>query len=106
MMSVADLVAIGVETLRIDCEYSMEKEFTELIRMNSKLSIRLIHCMIMYVVLWLEALKYILWMDDHILIMTYESLAMGYLKNDILDTKMIVWSRWDHQPSVFEEIDS
>ena len=21
-------------------------------------------------------------------------------------TKMIVWSRWDHQPSVFEEIDS
>ena len=51
MMSVADLVAIGVETPRIDCEYSMEKEFTELIRMNPKLSIRLIHCMIMYVVL-------------------------------------------------------
>ena len=34
MMSMADLVAIGVETLRIDSGCSLEKEFTELIRMN------------------------------------------------------------------------
>ena len=34
MMSMADLVAIGVETLRIDSECSLETEFTELIRMN------------------------------------------------------------------------
>ena len=34
MMSMADLVAIGVETLRIDYEFSLEIEFTELIRMN------------------------------------------------------------------------
>ena len=34
MMSMADLVAIGVETPRIDSGYSSEKEFTELIRMN------------------------------------------------------------------------
>ena len=34
MMSMADLVAIGVETLRIDSECSLEKEFIELIRMN------------------------------------------------------------------------
>ena len=34
MMSMADLVAIGLETLRIDSRCSLEKEFTELIRMN------------------------------------------------------------------------
>ena len=34
MMSMTDPIAINVETLRIDSEYSLEKEFTELIRMN------------------------------------------------------------------------
>ena len=34
MMSMADLVAIGVETPRIDRGCSLEKEFTELIRVN------------------------------------------------------------------------
>ena len=34
MMSMADPVTIGVETLRIDSGCSLEKEFTELIRMN------------------------------------------------------------------------
>ena len=34
LMSMADPVAIGVETLRIDSGNSLEKEFTELIRMN------------------------------------------------------------------------
>ena len=34
MMSMADPVAIGVETPRIDSGCSLEKEFTELIRMN------------------------------------------------------------------------
>ena len=34
MMSMVDLVVIGVETLRIDSEYSSEKEFAELIHMN------------------------------------------------------------------------
>ena len=33
-MSMADLVAIGVETLRIDSWCSLEKEFSELICMN------------------------------------------------------------------------
>ena len=35
MMSIADPVAIGVETLKIDSGCSLDKEFTELIRMNS-----------------------------------------------------------------------
>ena len=34
MMSMADPIAIGVETLMIDNVCSLEKEFTELIRMN------------------------------------------------------------------------
>ena len=34
LMSMLDLVAIGVETLRIDSGCSLEKEFIELIRMN------------------------------------------------------------------------
>ena len=34
MMSMADPIAIGVETIRIDSECSLEKEFTELIHMN------------------------------------------------------------------------
>ena len=34
MMSMADPIAIGVEALRIDSGCSLEKEFTELIRMN------------------------------------------------------------------------
>ena len=34
MMSMADPITIDVETLRIDSGRSLEKEFTELIRMN------------------------------------------------------------------------
>ena len=34
MMSMADPLAIGVETLRIDSGCTLEKEFTELIRIN------------------------------------------------------------------------
>ena len=34
MMSMADPIAIGVEILRIDSGWYLEKEFTELIRMN------------------------------------------------------------------------
>ena len=34
MMSMVDPIAIGVATLRIDSRCSLEKEFTELIRMN------------------------------------------------------------------------
>ena len=34
MMSMADLIIIGIETLKIDSGCSLEKEFTELILMN------------------------------------------------------------------------
>ena len=53
MMSTADPVAISVETPKIDTGCSLEKEFTELIRMNPwmvyvKLSIMLIHVTVVY----------------------------------------------------------
>ena len=98
MMSMVDLACIGVETRRIDNGCSLEKEFTELIHMN--------HWMVLYLIVnhdyschgcvcghltW-DA-KYILWMDDCVLIMNYESLDTRYLKRHILDT---TWStrRW------------
>ena len=39
MMSMVDLVAIGVEILKIDSGYSLKKEFTELICMNPSMVI-------------------------------------------------------------------
>ena len=39
MMSMMDPVVIGVETLRIDSGWSLEKEFTELIHMNILMAI-------------------------------------------------------------------
>ena len=61
-MSMTNLVAIDVETPRIDDEHSLEKEFIELIHMTplryyTKFFIRLIHVMIVYVVLLLETPK-------------------------------------------------
>ena len=45
MMSMANPVAISVETLKIDSGCSLEKEFTEL---RTKLSIKLIHVSVVY----------------------------------------------------------
>ena len=42
MMSMADAIAIGVETVKIDSGCSLEKEFTKLIRMNSSMVLYLI----------------------------------------------------------------
>ena len=84
MMSMADPIAIGVETLRIDSGYSFEKEFAELIRMNLWMVLYLTvnqvdpyHGCVCGPLTW--DTKDILWMDNRVLIMTYESLAMGYL---------------------------
>ena len=94
MMSMADLIAIDVETLRIDSGCSLEKNFTELIRMNPSMVLYLTvnhvdSCQgcICGPLTW--DTKDILWMDDRVLIIPYESLAMGYLKRHILDT---TWS--------------
>ena len=41
LMSMADPVAIGVETIKIDSRCSLEKEFTELISMNPRMVLSL-----------------------------------------------------------------
>ena len=96
MISMADPIAIGVETLRIDSGCSLEKEFTELIRMNPWMVLYLTvnqvdscHDCVCGPLTW--DTKDILWMDDRVLIMTYESLVTEYLKRHILDT---TWSSW------------
>ena len=93
-MSMADPIAIGVETLKMDSGYSLEKEFTELIRMNPWMVLYLTvnhvdsyHGCVRDPLTW--DTKDILWMDDRGLIMTYEFLVTGYLKRHILDT---TWS--------------
>ena len=97
-MSMSDPIAIGVETLRIDSGYSLEKEFTELIPINPWMVLYLTvnqvdsrHGCVCGPLTW--DTKDILWMDDRVLIITYESLATGYLNCHILDT---IWSlrRW------------
>ena len=94
MMSMTDPKAIGVETLRIDSRCSLEKEFTELIGINPWMVLYLTvnqvdscHICVCGPLTW--DTKDILWMNDRILIMTCESLAMRYLKCHILDT---TWS--------------
>ena len=91
MMSMADPVAIGVETPRIDSGCSLEKEFTKLIHMNPSMVL----CQIVNQVDSCHGCvrgpltsdtKDILWMDDRVLTMTYDSLAMGSPKRHTLDT--------------------
>ena len=78
MMSMADPIAIGVKTLRIDSGCYLKKEFTELIRMNPWMVLYLTvnqvdscHGCVYDPLTW--DIKDILWMDDRVLIMTYES---------------------------------
>ena len=98
MMSMANLIAIGVETLRIDSGWSLEKEFTELIRMNPWMVLYLTvnqvdsyHGCVCSPLTW--DTSDILWMDNRVLIMTYKFLVTGYLKRHILDTTWSLW-RW------------
>ena len=98
MMTMADHVAIVVETPRIDSGCSLEKEFTKLIWMNPWTVLCQIvnqvdscHGCVRGPLTW--DTKAILWMDDRVLTMTYRSLATGSLKSHRLD---MTWSphRW------------
>ena len=97
-VSIAGPIAISAETLKINSGCYLEKEFTKLIRMNPWIVLYLnvnqvdsCHSCVCGPLTW--DTKDILWMDDRVLIRTYESLAMGYLKRHILD---MTWSlrRW------------
>ena len=87
----ADHVTIGVETPRIDSGCSLEKDFTELIRMNPlmvfyQIANQVDSCHGCVHGLLTRNTKDILWMDDRVLTMTYESLVTGSLKRHRLDT--------------------
>ena len=96
MVSLIDHVGISVDALMINSGCSLKKELFELIRINPWIVL----CQIFYHVdschdclrdplTW--DTKDILWTDDHVLIMTYKSLALGFLKRHRLDT---TWSSW------------
>ena len=98
MISMVDHVVINVKTLRIDSGCFLVIEFIELIRMNPWMVLYPIvtqvdscHVCVHDPLTW--DTKAILWMDDCVLIITYESLATQYPKRHILDT---TWSprRW------------
>ena len=75
MMIMANPVDIGVETLKIDSGCSFDKEFIELIYMNPWTMLCLTvnqvdscHSCVCGPLNW--DTKYILWMDDHVLMLT------------------------------------
>ena len=80
-ITLSDLLAIGVETLRIDYECALEKEFTELILINSWMVLYLTvnqvyscHDCVHGPLTW--DTKDTLQIDDCVLIMNYESLGL------------------------------
>ena len=116
MMSMADPIAISVEIVRIDSGNSLEKEFTELIRMNPWMVIIPNYQSGLFMS-WLHMWSFNLRHQRHLVdgwlcfdynfwISSHRISKMSYIGYDMKSTKMIVWSRWDHPPSVFKEIDS
>ena len=92
MMSMADPIAIGVETLRIDSGCFGER--VHWIDRYESLNGNIPNCQSGWFMSWLCMWSFDLRHQRHrVLIMTYESLVTGYLKRHILDT---TWSprRW------------
>ena len=91
MMSMVDLMVIGVETLRINNGCSLQKEFTELTHMNPLIVLcQNINQVYLYHDCVRDPLtcetKDIIWMGDHVLTMTYKSLAIRFPKCHRLGT--------------------
>ena len=93
-MSMADPITISVEKLRIDSRCSLEKEFIEFIHMKPWMiiipTINMVdscHDFVCGPLTW--DTKYILCMNDRVLIMTYESLVTRYLKCHVLDVTKV-----------------
>ena len=116
MMSMTDIVAISVETLRIDIGCSLEKEFTELIRMSPWMMI-ISNCQsgwfMSWLCMWTFDLRYQRYLVDGWSCFDYDLRTpshviskMSFIGFNMKSTKMSVWSMWDHPPSVIEEIDS
>ena len=116
MMSMVDPVAIGLETLTIDSGCSLEKDFIELICMNPWMVI-IPNCQsglfMSWLCMWFFELRHQRQLVDGWLCFDYDLRIpnhmiskTSYVRYNMKSTKMIVLSRWDHSPSIFEEIDS
>ena len=115
MMSMADHVAIGVETLRIDRRCSLEKEITELMYRNPWMVIipnSQSSWFMSRLCMWSFDLRHQRHLVDRWSCLNYDLRIpshmiskMSYIRYDMKSMKMIVWSRWDHRHVVFEEID-
>ena len=101
MMSMNHLEATNVEISMIDSGSSLVKEFIELILMNPlivlNLTINKVYSCHDYVCgSWARDTKYILWMDDHVLIMTYKFLAKGsqniiyWIQHEVIEDDFVV----------------
>ena len=82
IMSMANLVGINVETPRMDSGCSLEKELIQLIHMNPSIVLcqtvnQVDSCHGCVLGPLTSDTKDILWTNDCVLTMTYESIAMG-----------------------------
>ena len=116
MMSMVNHVAIGVETLRIDSRHSLKKEFTELICLN-QWNVIIPNYQSSWLMSWLCTWSFDLRHQRHLMngwsyfdydlwICSHGISKILYTRYNLKSTNMIVWSRWGHLPSVFEEINS
>ena len=109
-MSMANPVAICIETLRIDSRYSLKKEFIELIHMNLIMVI-ITNCVMSWLCMWssnLRCQRHLVdgWscFDYELRIPSHKISKMSYIGYNMKSTKMFAWSRWDNPPAVSEEI--
>ena len=116
MMSMTHLVSNCVETLMIDSGYYLEKEFTELISVNTWMII-IPNCQPGWFISWLCMWSFDLRYKRHLVngwscfdyelrIPSHAISQTSYIRYDMKSLKMIMWSRWNYPPSIFEEIDS
>ena len=116
MMSMADLIAINVETLRIYGGCSLEKEFIKLIHTNPWMIIitnSQVDWFMSRLCKWSFDLRHQRHLVDRwpsfdydLRISNHGISKISYIICIMKSSKMIVWSRWDCLPLVFEEIDS
>ena len=115
IMSMTNLIAIDVETLKIDSVCYLKKEFIEWIHMNPWLVI-IPNCQSGWFMSWLCMWSFDLRHQRHLVdrwscfdytlqIPSHGISKTSYIRYDMNSAKMIMWSRWDHPPSIFEEWD-
>ena len=116
MMSMADPIAIGVETLMIDSGCSFGERVHWIYpyeSLNDIIANSQSGWFMSWLCMWSFDLRYQRHLVDgwscfdyDLWIHSHKISKMSYIVYDMKFTKMTVWSIWDHPPSIFEEIDS